>query len=128
MDQSQTRCVVATLSTSTLVLTSICISFVHKVFYFLTFYALNTTHSFIVKILNLYIILSCTHLYHFFPLSIHYLQYIHCFLHIVDKSITKVGKNLLVNRLTSINDTIKFDWQNLSLDSFKIKCKNIFLT
>ena len=33
---------------------------------------------FIVKILNLYFILSCTHLYHFFPVSIHYLQCIHC--------------------------------------------------
>ena len=32
----------------------------------------------IVKILNLYIILLCTHSYHFFPISIHYLQCIHC--------------------------------------------------
>ena len=30
--------------------------------------------SFIVKILNLYIFLLYTHLYHFFPVSIHYLQ------------------------------------------------------
>ena len=29
---------------------------------------------FIVKILNLYVILLCTHLYHIFPVSIHYLQ------------------------------------------------------
>ena len=34
----------------------------------------------IVKILNLYFILSCTHLYHFFLVSIYYLQCIHCFL------------------------------------------------
>ena len=35
----------------------------------------------IVKMLNIYIMLSCTHLYHFFPVSIHYLQCIHCLLH-----------------------------------------------
>ena len=34
-----------------------------------------------VKILNIYIMLSCTHLYHFFSVSIHCLQCIHCFLH-----------------------------------------------
>ena len=38
------------------------------------------TYTFTVKILNLYIILSCYHLYHFFPVSIHYLQCIHCLL------------------------------------------------
>ena len=48
--------------------------------------------------------------------------------HIVDNSNTKVGKNLLVNRLVLINDKIKFDWLNLSLDGFKLKCKNIFLS
>ena len=37
-----------------------------------------------VKILNLYIILLCTHLYHFFPLSIHYLQCINCLLHYIN--------------------------------------------
>ena len=36
---------------------------------------------FILKILNLYIILLCTHLYHFFPVSIHYLKWIHCLFH-----------------------------------------------
>ena len=41
--------------------------------------------SFIVKILNLYIILLFTHLYHFFPVSIHYLQCIQCLLHYSDK-------------------------------------------
>ena len=34
----------------------------------------------IVKILNLYMILSCTHLYHFFPLSIHSMPGSHCLL------------------------------------------------
>ena len=47
---------------------------------------------------------------------------------IVGNSNTKVGKNLLVNRLVLINDKIKFDWLNLSLDGFKLKCKNIFLS
>ena len=42
---------------------------------------------FIVKMLNLYIILFCTHLYHFFPVSIHYLQCIHCLLHYVTEYI-----------------------------------------
>ena len=35
----------------------------------------------IVKILNIYVMLSCTQLYHFFPVSIQYLQCIHCLLH-----------------------------------------------
>ena len=35
----------------------------------------------IIKILKIYIMLSCTHLYHFFPVSIQYLQCIHCLLH-----------------------------------------------
>ena len=39
----------------------------------------------IVKILNLYIMLSCTHRYYFFPLSIHFLQCIHCLLHYMYK-------------------------------------------
>ena len=37
----------------------------------------------IVKILNIYIMLLCTHLYHFFLVSIHYLQCIHCLLHYI---------------------------------------------
>ena len=41
-----------------------------------------SAHS-IVKILNLYIIPLCTHLYHFFLVSIHYLQCIHCLLHFI---------------------------------------------
>ena len=40
--------------------------------------ALTTTN--IVKILNLYISLLCTPLYHFFPVSLHSLQCIHCLL------------------------------------------------
>ena len=43
------------------------------------FFDLRSFHSSIIKILNLYIILSCTHLHHFFPVSIHNLQCIHSF-------------------------------------------------
>ena len=41
----------------------------------------------IVKILSIYIIIFCTHLYHFFPVSIHYLQCIHCLLHYMWRNI-----------------------------------------
>ena len=44
----------------------------------------NSKNS-IVKILNLYTIILSTHLYHFFPVAINYLQCIHCLLHYVTK-------------------------------------------
>ena len=40
----------------------------------------NSSMLFTIKILNLHIILLYTHLYHLFPVSIHYLQCIHCLL------------------------------------------------
>ena len=40
----------------------------------------------------------------------------------------KVGFNTPTRRLTVINNCIEFDWLNLSFDSFKVKCKNLFLT
>ena len=39
----------------------------------------------------------------------------------------KVGKNNLNNRLNTLNGKVEYDWLNLSIDSFKIKCKNEFL-
>ena len=43
-----------------------------------------TIPQLIVKILNLYVILLCTQLYHhFFPVSIQYLQCINCLLHYI---------------------------------------------
>ena len=48
--------------------------------------------------------------------------------HINDYSKLKVGKNILCNRLTSLNKLVKLDWLNLSLTAFKLKAKNIFLT
>ena len=37
-----------------------------------------------------------------------------------------VGKNILLNRMHSLNNMIDKSWLNLSLDSFKVKCKNLF--
>ena len=39
----------------------------------------------------------------------------------------KIGNNILSNRLCVINGRIGLDWLNLSLPSFKIKCKRLFL-
>ena len=41
---------------------------------------LYETVYFIVKILNIYTLLLCTHLYYFFPVSIHSTQCFHCLL------------------------------------------------
>ena len=43
------------------------------------------------------------------------------------KSNSKVGKNLLVNRFKNLNNKIEFAWLNDSFESYKIKCKNLFL-
>ena len=40
----------------------------------------------------------------------------------------KVGNNLLTNRFTVLNGKIELDWLNDSFESFKIKCKKLFLT
>ena len=40
----------------------------------------------------------------------------------------KIGMNLLVNRFSALNNTIDLSWLNLSLTSFKIKCKAMILT
>ena len=45
-----------------------------------------------------------------------------------DVSRLKVGKNILCNRLTVLNNQVNFNWLNLSLISFKLKVKSIFLT
>ena len=39
----------------------------------------------------------------------------------------KVGKNLLVNRLKTLTNLIKYEWLNESYESFKVKCKNLLL-
>ena len=48
--------------------------------------------------------------------------------HINDYSNVKVGKNILCNRLTVLNRQIKLEWLNLSLISFKLKAKSLFMT
>ena len=50
------------------------------------------------------------------------------FINVFENSRLKVGKNLLVNRMTCINGMINHDWMNLSLDSYKVKCKALFLS
>ena len=46
---------------------------------------------------------------------------------IFDTSQRKIGKNLSTNRLKIINGLIEHEWLNLSMNSFKIKCKILFL-
>ena len=48
-------------------------------------------------------------------------------LNIVDTSRIKIGKNSATNRLKLINGKITFDSLNLSWNSYKIKCKIVFL-
>ena len=37
------------------------------------------------------------------------------------------GKNILLNRFAHLNGKIEKSWLELSLDSFKVKCKQLFL-
>ena len=50
------------------------------------------------------------------------------YVHIVDHSRVRVGKNNLMNRLSLINDSINYEWLNLSKDTYKIKCKEKILS
>ena len=49
------------------------------------------------------------------------------FVQITDNSRLLIGKNTIVNRFKSLNNLIDYDWLNLSLDTFKLKCKSKFL-
>ena len=40
----------------------------------------------------------------------------------------RVGKNALCNKLHDLNCKIPLDWLNLSVENYKIKCKNKFLS
>ena len=40
----------------------------------------------------------------------------------------KVGRNLMVNRLSHLSNMIDYSRLNLSFNSFKIKCKDLFLS
>ena len=37
------------------------------------------------------------------------------------------GKNILLNRLAHLNGKIQKPWLELSIDSFKVRCKQLFL-
>ena len=39
----------------------------------------------------------------------------------------KVGNNLMVNRFRQLNNKIDYNWLNESFNSYKIKCKKLFL-
>ena len=45
-----------------------------------------------------------------------------------DFSNLKIGKNILMNKMGVLNNEINYSWLNLSLTSFKLKCKEIFLS
>ena len=49
-------------------------------------------------------------------------------LQINDHSNIKIGKNILCSKLKVLNNLVELDWLNISLYSFKIKAKNVFLT
>ena len=38
-----------------------------------------------------------------------------------------VGKNILLNRMHILNDKIEKNWINLTMNSYKVKCKELFL-
>ena len=44
-----------------------------------------------------------------------------------DNSRIKIGKNLICNRLNVLNNLVELDWLNISLISFKLKLKSLFL-
>ena len=46
---------------------------------------------------------------------------------ITKTNVYKIGNNLICNRLSHLNDKIPLAWLTLTLDSFKIKCKERFL-
>ena len=46
----------------------------------------------------------------------------------VDSSVYKIGKNTLTNRLHLLNNKIPYEWLNLSLETYKIKCKSLFMS
>ena len=48
--------------------------------------------------------------------------------HITNTANTKVGRNIICNRLTVLNNQIKLNWLNLSMTAFKLQAKRIFLT
>jgi hypothetical protein len=46
----------------------------------------------------------------------------------LDLSRFKFGKNLITNRFGVINNMIPYDWLNMNLTAYKLKCKSLFLS
>ena len=46
---------------------------------------------------------------------------------ITDYSNLRIGKNIIANRLPTLNNQINLDWLSLSLNAYKLKVKGIFL-
>ena len=46
---------------------------------------------------------------------------------IIKSNNTKVGLNILNNRLAILNGKIPLNWLSVSLDTFKVHCKKLFL-
>ena len=46
---------------------------------------------------------------------------------IFNNSRYKIGGNIMTNRLQLINGKIPFEWLSLSIVSYKVKCKDLFL-
>ena len=46
---------------------------------------------------------------------------------VAETNLNKIGKNILVNRLSVLNDKIPMEWLNLSLTQYKLKIKSLFL-
>ena len=42
-------------------------------------------------------------------------------------NVFKIGMNSLTNRLTHINDMVPLSWLNMSIDTYKVHCKKLFL-
>ena len=45
------------------------------------------------------------------------------FVQIFDTSSLKIGRNIIMNRMTCLNRSIKYDWLNMSLIGYKLKVK-----
>ena len=48
-------------------------------------------------------------------------------LNFFDRHKYESGNNTLLNRLSHLNHKIEKQWLDLSLDTFKVKCKRLFL-
>ena len=44
------------------------------------------------------------------------------------KNNSKIGNNILCNRLSTINNEIPLSWLNMSIETYKVKCKAKYLS